>query len=303
MDTTGKRIPLIIDADPGVDDTLALKMAFESELLDVKLLCSVAGNVNLDLTTANSLYLTKKYGGDIPVARGGASPLARDKMDASAVHGAGGVGNYKIPRHGYTLDFTDGVQAIWETLCGSDQKCTLVTFGPMTNVARLFALHPDAVGRIERIFAMIAAVDGTGNITPYAEFNAYCDPDSLDAVVRSGVEIVFAPMHLGREARLSTEALLRRSAGTEFGEMLSQIFSGYRDSAAGEGYVAMYDANAVAAVLHPSLYDFVRCTPEVNTTDFPGQTFLRADDEGHCFYLEIKDTDALTEAMLDDMFR
>ncbi len=64
----------------------------------------------------------------------------------------------------------------------------------------------------------------------------------------------------------------------------------------------MYDANAVAAVLHPDLYEFIRCTPSVNTTDKPGQTFLTPDEKGKCFYLEIKDRAALAEAMLTDMF-
>ena len=81
-----KRIPLIIDADPGVDDALALKMAFGSPRLDIRLLCSVAGNVSLGLTTANALFLTKRIGGDIPVARGSASPLSRQAVDASSVH-------------------------------------------------------------------------------------------------------------------------------------------------------------------------------------------------------------------------
>ena len=71
------RIPLIIDADPGVDDALALKIAFGSPKLDVRLVCSVAGNVGIGRTTANALFLTKRYGGDIPVVRGSGSPLSR----------------------------------------------------------------------------------------------------------------------------------------------------------------------------------------------------------------------------------
>lgn len=297
-----KKIPLIIDADPGVDDALALKMAFGSPRLDIRLLCSVAGNVGIGLTTANALFLTKKYGGEIPVARGSASPLSRGAVDASGVHGASGIGSYVIPAHDYVLDSEDGVEAIYEALLAAGEKVTLVTLGPLTNIAALLGRYPDALGRIGRIYAMIASADGTGNITPYAEFNAYCDPEALDAAVRSGLEIVFAPMHLGREAKLSQAAILARGGGSEFGAMLAQIFSGYRDDAVEEGWVAMYDANAVAALLHPELYDFVRCTAEVNTTDKPGQTFLRADPAGRFFRLEIRDRAALEEAMLRDLF-
>ena len=295
------RIPVIIDTDPGVDDALALKIAFGSPDLDVRLVCSVAGNVGIKLTTANALYLTKKYGGDIPVAKGCGSPMSREATDASGVHGASGIGNYRIPPHGFRLDSEDGVESMYAVLKSSGPM-DLITLGPMTNVASLFSRHPDSVKMVRRIYAMIASVDGTGNITEYAEFNAYCDPEALDAVVRSGTEIVFAPMHLGRDAKLSQKDILESGRGTEFGGMLEEIFSGYRDDAAGEGYVAMYDANAVEAVLHPELYSFVRCTAEVDTGEFPGRTFLRPSGNGRFFYLDIKDVGALDRAMLDDMF-
>ncbi len=297
-----KKIPLIIDTDPGVDDALALKMAFGSPKLDIRLVCSVAGNVGIGRTTANALFLTKKYGGDIPVAQGSASPLSRQAADASGVHGASGIGDYVIPEHDYTLEPEDGIEAMAAVLASSEEKVTLVTLGPLTNIATLLDKHPECLEKIERIYAMIASVDGAGNITPYAEFNACCDPEALAAAAASGAEIVFAPMHLGRDAKLAQADILARGKGSEFGDMLEQIFRGYKDDAAGEGYVAMYDANAVEALLHPELYDFIRCAPEVNTTDKPGQTFLRPDEGGRAFYLEIRDRAALEEQMLTDLF-
>ncbi len=296
------RIPLIIDADPGVDDALALKIAFGSPKLDVRLVCSVAGNVGIGRTTANALFLTKRYGGDIPVVRGSGSPLSRQATDASSVHGASGIGDYVIPEHGYKLDSEDGVEAMYEALKGAGEPVTLLTLGPLTNIATLLARHPDAPKYVKRVYAMIASVDGTGNITEYAEFNAYCDPEALDAVIRSGMDVVFAPMHLGRDAKLAQKDILERGKGTEFGDMLDQIFRGYIDEAAGKGYVAMYDANAVEAIIHPELYDFVRCTAEVDTGDHPGRTFLRPDAAGRYSYIEIKDTDVLAEAMLADLY-
>ena len=296
------RIPLIIDADPGVDDALALKIAFGSPELDVRLVCSVAGNVGIGRTTANALFLTKRYGGDIPVVRGSGSPLSRQATDASSVHGASGIGDYVIPEHDYKLDSEDGVEAMYEALKGAGEPVTLLTLGPLTNIATLLARHPDAPKYVKRVYAMIASVDGTGNITEYAEFNAYCDPEALDAVIRSGMDVVFAPMHLGRDAKLAQKDILERGKGTEFGDMLDQIFRGYIDEAAGKGYVAMYDANAVEAIIHPELYDFVRCTAEVDTGDHPGRTFLRPDAAGRYSYIEIKDTEVLAKAMLADLY-
>ena len=297
-----KRIPIIIDTDPGVDDDLALKIAFGSPYLDIRLVCSVAGNVSIERTTANALFLTKKYGGNIPVVRGCSSPLSRKTANASKVHGESGIGQYTIPSHDYALDSTDGIEAMYKVLKESDEPVILATLGPMTNIATLFERHPDARSMIGRIYAMIASVDGTGNITEYAEFNAYCDPEALDAVIRSGTEIVFAPMHLGRVAKLSQKDIMSYGSGSEFAAMVEEVFRGYLDRAVGEGYVAMYDANVMEAILHPKLYNFIRCTAEVNTTDKPGRTFLRPDPKGKFFYIDIIDADELAESMLDDLF-
>ena len=174
--------------------------------------------------------------------------------------------------------------------------------GPMTNIGALLRKHPGIKDKIGRVYAMIASKDGAGNITPYAEFNSYCDPQALYDLVSSGIETVFAPMHLGRESKLSTAELLRSAGNTDMAAMMKDMFDGYCDSAAGDGYVAMYDANAAEALTRPELYDFIRCTATVNVTDRPGQTFLTPDGNGGCFYIEIKDKEKLAAAMFDDMF-
>ncbi|MCR5042452.1 MAG: nucleoside hydrolase [Clostridia bacterium] len=294
-----KKIPVIIDCDPGVDDLLALKIAFGSPLLDIRLVTSVAGNVSIENTTNNAVYLTKTFGGDIPVAKGFTAPGGF--KDASNVHGATGLGGFSVPELGYSSEQTDAVTAIFDELSASDEKVTLLTLGPLTNIAMLIREYPGICAKIERIYAMIASIDGTGNVDDNAEFNAHCDPEALDTVIKSGMEIVFAPMHLGREAKLPCSAILDRGTG-ELREMLECIFGGYKDSAAGDGFVAMYDANAVEALIRPELYRFVRCRPTVNTTDSPGRTFLIPDGEGKCEYVEIRELSMLQSAMLDDIF-
>ncbi len=294
-----KKLPLIVDTDPGVDDTLAMRILFGSDKLDIRLVCSVAGNVSIDLTTVNTLYLTRLWGGDIPVARGCVSPLG---VDAAYVHGAGGLGGYKLPPQNRLPDQTDAVEATYRVLDEAEEPVTFITFGPMTNIGLLLKKHPGIENKIARIYAMIASKDGTGNITPYAEFNAYCDPPALRAIIDAGIETVFAPMHLGRESKLPMSELLARAEGTDMAAMMKDMFSGYRDSAAGDGYVAMYDANAAEALLRPGLYDFVRCGAAVNVTDKPGQTFLDADPDGKFFRIEIRDKQELADAMYEDLF-
>ena len=134
-----KKLPLIIDTDPGVDDTLAMRILFGSDELDIRLVCSVAGNVSIDLTTVNTLYLTRLWGGDIPVARGCVSPLG---VDAAYVHGAGGLGGYKLPRQNHLPDQPDAVDAVYRVLSESEEPVTFITFGPMTNIGLLLKKYP-----------------------------------------------------------------------------------------------------------------------------------------------------------------
>lgn len=296
------RIPVIIDTDPGVDDTVALKMALEDPRLDVRLVCSTAGNVNIDDTTANALYIVRTFGGSVRVARGVGKPLYRELHDAADVHGAKGLGGFAVPQNDYRVDDADAVDAMHEVLSASETGMTLITLGPMTNIAALLMRYPDAAKKIRSVYAMIASVDGSGNVTPYAEFNAYCDPEALQTVLHSGLDLVFAPMQLGTDTRIAQKDILRAGQGTQFGQMLCDIFSGYHESAAGEEYLAMYDANAVFALSHPEYYRFVRCTAQVDINEYPGRTVLAETENGPFRYLTAKENDALAAAMLAHMF-
>lgn len=295
------KIPVIIDSDPGVDDAVALVMALNSDKLDVKMVCSTAGNVSIDYTTANTLFITKRFGGDVPVGKGLGHPVSRQFVDASDVHGAGGVGGFVIPNHDYKIDYEDGISAMYDELMKAEEPVTLITLGPLSNIAELLTKHPEAAEKIKVISAMIASYNGRGNVTEYAEFNAYCDPEALDIVVKSGVPMTFAPMHIGNETKLLQADILDKTAGTYFGEMMTDIFKDYHELAAGEEYLAMYDSNAVFSLISPEYYNFVPCTVTVNTDDKPGQTIMDEISESKYHYLTAKDSRELAGAMLKEV--
>ena len=295
-----KKIPVIIDTDPGVDDLLALKAALSRPELDVRLLCSVAGNVEISLTTRNTAFIRHFCGADCPVAKGESSPMALRGMDAGSVHGDGGIGGFTPPEEEKGPDRADGIEAEYEVIKNSDEKITLITLGPLTNIARLFERHPDAVANVDRIYAMVASVDGTGNITPWAEFNAVCDAPALKAVAESGVPMVISPMQSGHEALIPKTDFIE-AADAEFAGLLEQVFSKYNDPAAGEGLVAMYDANAVETLIRPELYDFTHCRVEVDTGEKEGQTFLIPDPDSPHVVARIRDVGALTKRMVEDI--
>lgn len=176
------RIPLLIDTDPGVDDALALLMAFDDARHDVVGLTIAAGNVGLDHTVANALKLCEVAGVDVPVFAGCAAPLLHPARDAAYVHGRDGFGDTGYERSARRADAEHAALAIIRLSHEHAGRLLLVALGPLTNVALALKLDPTLPTRIARLLVMGGAVTAHGNITPAAEFNIAFDPEAAHIV-------------------------------------------------------------------------------------------------------------------------
>lgn len=180
------KMPLLIDTDPGVDDALALLMAFNAAAHDIVGLTIAAGNVGLVHTVANALKLCEVVGReDVPVFAGAQAPLLHQAPDAGYVHGNDGFGDI-----GYVpaMRQAEGEHAAHAILRLSHQhagRLLLVALGPLTNLALALKLDPSLPQRIDRLVVMGGAVTAHGNITPAAEFNFYFDPESAHIVLQA----------------------------------------------------------------------------------------------------------------------
>ena len=177
------RIPLLIDTDPGVDDALAILMAFADPAHEVVGLTIAAGNVGLAHTVANALKLCEVAGRDeVPVFPGCAEPLLHAAPDAADVHGADGFGDSGYVRSPRAADTEHAAQAIVRLAHAHAGRLLLVALGPLTNLALALKLDPALPTRIDRLVVMGGAVNGRGNITPFAEFNTHFDPEAAHLV-------------------------------------------------------------------------------------------------------------------------
>lgn len=207
--------PVLIDTDPGIDDALALFLAWGSPGLRVEAITTVAGNVTLELATANAARL---LGAVRPshrprVARGAAGPLRRPLNTAVHVHGDDGLGNldrflsadgrprYPVPP--VTIETLDAADVILETVDRFGDGLTLIALGPLTNLALALRRDPGRLRRVGRIVAMGGAVTVPGNITAGAEFNFYVDPDAAAAVLGAGLPVDLVPLDVTRQVVLS----------------------------------------------------------------------------------------------------
>ncbi len=177
------RIPLLIDTDPGVDDALAILMAFDDPAHEVVGLTIAAGNVGLKHTVANALKLCEVAGrSDIPVFAGCPEPMLHPAPDAADVHGADGFGDTGYAPAQRQAEAEHAAQAIIRLSHEHAGQLLLVALGPLTNLALALKLDPTLPARIQRLVVMGGAVNGRGNITPFAEFNTHFDPEAAHIV-------------------------------------------------------------------------------------------------------------------------
>ncbi len=179
---TEARIPLLIDTDPGVDDALALLMAFNDPRHEGVGLTIAAGNVGLPHTVANALKLCEVCEVAVPVFPGAAAPLVLASVDAAHVHGSDGFGDTAYAPAARAPESEHAALAIVRLSHQHAGRLLLVALGPLTNLALALKLDPSLPQRIARCVVMGGAVTAHGNITTTAEFNIGFDPEAAHVV-------------------------------------------------------------------------------------------------------------------------
>ena len=191
---------VIIDADPGIDDTAAILLALASPELEVVAITTIYGNASVETCTANARrVLTAAGRRDIPVYSGAGKPLLRPSNEgwASHIHGGDGLGEV-TPAIG--SEFAEGqtggaapsrhaALAIAEAVMVTPGELTILALGRMTNVALALSLEPGMAGAVREIVVMGGAVTVPGNVSGVATANLHEDPESAAIVYRSGASI------------------------------------------------------------------------------------------------------------------
>lgn len=295
--------PLIVDCDPGIDDAMALLLLSDNlAKYDVKLICSCAGNTPIDITTQNMQFFAENFFPGVRIAKGSRTALVKqNQRNADDVHGASGMGDYVVGPQTYPVE-PDAVESIADVLRTSEKPVTLVTLGPLTNVAKVVILYPELKEKIKEVYTMIGSINGTGNITSYAEFNSYFDPEAFDLVVKSGVKLVVNPMQLGNETRIpkaAFEKMPTKNLRDNFVKVLAESINETVDPTC----VCIYDPNTIVGMVKPDLYDFVPCNINVYTApEVGGKTVISEDPNGKHLVQKAKDIEKLKEFVLRALF-
>lgn len=180
---------IIIDTDPGIDDALAILLALSArEELDVLALTTVNGNVDVEKVTKNAFKILDVAGRtDIPVYKGNRKPLMRENSMPADCHGDDGLGNIGVAESAGVPEEESAADFLIRKVREEKGEITLVPIGPLTNIAEAVQKDPAFVKNVKEVVIMGGAVH-EGNVTPYAEFNFWVDPEAAKIVFQAGFE-------------------------------------------------------------------------------------------------------------------
>ncbi|MDD2496167.1 MAG: nucleoside hydrolase [Tissierellia bacterium] len=204
---------IIIDSDPGIDDIIAIMLAIKSRRFDIMGITTVEGNCSLINAIKNTFKVLDLLDSDnIPVYKGSEIALNNRKLDAIEVHGANGIGGIEIEESKRKIEKESATKFLIKTVNENPGEITIVAMGPLTNIAHCIMQDNNFIKNVKKLVIMGGA-ENDGNVTEFAEFNFYKDPEAADIVFKAGFkEVVMIGLDVTTKLPLSKslEQLLKR---------------------------------------------------------------------------------------------
>ncbi len=273
--------PVLLDTDPGLDDALALLLAFRTAAWRVEAVTTVAGNVPVEVGTRNVariLGVVRPTPAPV-VAVGASTPRLRPLVAATHVHGEDGLGGLaacvgtdgrpRFPEAPLRRHDRDAADLLVECARRWPGELVVVALGPLTNLAEAVDRDVGALRRVRALVVMGGAVAVGGNVTAAAEYNLYVDPEAADRVLGAGLPLTLVPLDVTRRVLWPADAVERclrsqdpvaRFAGT----LAARGVALGRQS--GERGFVMHDPLAVGVAVDPGLVETVSLPVAVETT-------------------------------------
>jgi len=256
---TPKRI--ILDTDPGIDDSLAILLALASPEISLEGLSIVHGNCSLEQAVINGLsVLELANAGRIPVAAGCELPLVQPSLLAPETHGNTGLGYAKLPGPRTSPIGQHGCDFLIEKVLSNPGEITLVAIGPLTNVALAIRKEPRMAGALKELIIMGGAIRHEGNTTALAEFNTYVDPHAAHIVFHAGIPTTLVPLDVTYQCVLTkpdVDRLLQTdSPVTRFVADATRFYMEFHDEYQGVQGCVINDPLALALTFAPDLCDY-----------------------------------------------
>lgn len=255
-----KKIPLILDIDTGIDDAVALIFAHALKNLDLKLITTVYGNVDINKVNHNTLVICEDCECETMVVQGEEEPLDTTNFNVSA-HGKNGLGNYthtvskKISKENY-------IEAM-HSIVSKNELTNIVSCGPMTNLAKYILAHPEDNEKIRVV--LVTGLLENDKENPYLNFNIAKDVKACKIVLEKYKNIVFVPSDMGHISYISADEFHKTAKCGRVGEILANMYPYHMDRTVKNG-AALHDLCGVLWLSNPELFKTTPALTKIKTT-------------------------------------
>ena len=264
-------INLLLDLDTGIDDAIALSIAAKDESINLLGVTCTYGNVTVDESAYNTLSLLSLLDrSNVPVYKGrdrallSSSPYFPHEAGRK-IHGPKGSGDITLKESKRSIEKINAIDSLSSLMMKRDD-ITIITTGPMTNLASVLSSYPTLSSWKGKVIFMGGALTVRGNVNHFAEANIFKDPEAAKIVVESGLDVTMIGLDVTERTRLyRTNAEKWKDRGSEIGETLGSMLDYYIDNTLGMDETYVHDPSAVIASLHPEYYSFLPLPLTVET--------------------------------------
>ncbi|KAF3441686.1 hypothetical protein FNV43_RR15601 [Rhamnella rubrinervis] len=269
--SSAKREKLIIDTDPGIDDSMAILMAFQTPELEILGLTTIFGNVSTEDATRNAMLLCDIAGHpDVPVAEGSPEPLKGGiPRVADFAHGSDGLGNLFLSPPNRKKIEKNASEFLVDKVSEYPGEVSILALGPLTNIALAIKRDSSFASKVKRLVVLGGAFFALGNVNPAAEANIYGDPEAADVVFTSGANITVVGINITTQVKFTDADLLelRQSKG-KHAQFVSDTCKFYRDwhvKSDGVYGIFLHDPVSFVALIQPDLFTYKKGVVRVET--------------------------------------
>ena len=266
-------INLVLDLDTGIDDAIALSIAAKDESINLLGVTCTYGNVTVDESAYNTLSLLSLLDrSNVPVYKGrdrallSSSPYFPHEAGRK-IHGPKGSGDITLKESKRSIEKINALDYLASLMMKRDDF-TIITTGPMTNLASVLSSYPTLSSWKGKVIFMGGALTVRGNVNHFAEANIFKDPEAAKIVVESGLDVTMIGLDVTERTRLyRKDAEKWKNKGNEIGETLGSMLDYYLDNTLGLDETYVHDPSAVIASLHPEYFSFLPLPLTVETEE------------------------------------
>lgn len=265
---------LIIDADPGIGDALAIALALLDPDFDVVGItptpgCTSGESASLNIQAVVSLLDPPKWPRMGWIEGPPASSALLGGPNLQVLNGPSGIGDLEVPVAA-PHQHHESAKLLIDLVKAHPHECTLLTLGPLTNIELALERYPELLHELNEIVILGGSIGAGGDITAAAEFNMYAAPEAARTVLKSAATMTLLPYDTTQQLTLtySHYGRLDVDEATRMGRLLARTlpfaFRAYHEHLGEEG-IPLPAVAALVSIAHPRLFQRRTMTVDVET--------------------------------------